>query len=88
MDCASAEIRSTYGEIPTQALSAYFNVMCPGLGGFEYYMDPCGYDLRVSAIDSFGELIDIIEQADLSCDETKAGFQIHIYLLPELNQVT
>ena len=55
--------------------------MCPGFGDFKYYMEPCGYDLRVSAIDSFGDLMDIIEQADLSCDETKASIQIHVYLM-------
>ena len=85
MDCAAAEMLSTHGEKPTQALSAFLNVMCPGLGGI-VIGDPC--DMSGNITEGFGYWIDAIEQADLSCDEAKAGFQIHIYLLPDLDQVT
>ena len=90
MDVAAAEILATYGEKPTQALSALFNVTCPGLGGIVikdsiHISDKIG---RIWTAKQIGDMIDVIEQADLSCDEAKAGFQIHIYLLPDLNQVT
>ena len=62
---------STHGEKPTQALSAFFDVMCPGLGGIAIG-EPC--DLSGNITEEFGDLIDEIEQADLSCDEAKAGF--------------
>ena len=70
--------------------------MCPGLGGIVIGEspengDPCdtsGKFIFDYTTEEFGGWIDDIEQADLSCDEAKAGFQIHIYLLPDLNQVT
>ena len=82
MGCAAAEILSTHGEKTIQALSAFFDVMCPGLSGI-VIGDPC--DMSGNLTEWFGGWIDAIEQTDLSCDEAKAGFQIHIYLLPDLN---
>ena len=76
---------STHGEKPLEALSAIYNVICPGLGGIVIGLST-DYSDDIAFI--FGEVIDRIEEPDLSCDETKAGFQIHIYLLPDLNQDT
>ena len=59
--------------------------MCPGLSGI-VIGDPC--DMSGNITEEFGDWIDEIEQADLSCDEAKAGFQIHIFLLPNVGQVT
>ena len=86
MDGAAAELLSSHGEKTMQAVSAFFNEMCPGLGGI-VIVDPA--DISGNITDwKIGTWIDLIEQADLSCDETKAGFQIQIYLLPDLKQVT
>ena len=74
----------TYGEEPIEAFSAFFNVVCPGLGGI--VIGASNYSSEIA--EYFEEVIDRIEETDLSCDETKAGFQIHIYLLPDLNQDT
>ena len=90
MGCAAAEILSTHGEKPIQAFLAFFDVICPGLGKI-VIGDPCdisGKYILYYTTEEFGGMIDEIEQADLSCDEAKAGFQIQIYLLPDLNQVT
>ena len=82
MDGASAELLSIHGEKTMQAVSAFFNEMCPGLGGI-VIVDPTesvgGTDISGNITDwEIGSWIELIEQADLSCDETKAGFQIHI----------
>ena len=76
---------STYGEKTTQALSAFLNVPCPGLGDI-VIGDPC--DQSGNITEEFGTWIDSVEQADLSCDEVKASFQIHIYFLPEIKSLT
>ena len=75
----------TYGEKPIEAFSAFFNVICPGLGGIVIGVSNnfSGY-----IAEYFGIMLNRIDGTDLSCDETKAGFQIHIYLLLDLNQVT
>ena len=75
----------THGEKPIEALSAFFHVMCPGLGGIVIGVSN---DYSGDIAEYFGDVIDRIEETDLSCDETKAGFQIHIYLLLDFNQVT
>ena len=82
MDGAAAQLLSTHGEKTMQAVSAFFNEMCPGLGGI-IIGDPCdisGKYILYYTTEEFGGMIDEIEQADLSCDEAKAGFQIQIYL--------
>ena len=56
--------------------------MCPGLGGIVIGEspengDPCdtsGKFIFDYTTEEFGGMIDEIEQADLSCDEAKAGF--------------
>ena len=85
MDGAASDILSTHGEKVKQAVSAGFKVMCPGLGGI---VIGDSADNSADITQGVEAWIDTIEEADLSCDETKAGFQIHIYLLPDLNQVT
>ena len=84
MDGAAADIVSTHGEKPKQALSAAFNVMCPGLGGIT---NGPSTEASSDIVQGVGDLIDTIGGYGLSCDETKAGFQIDIYLLADLNQV-
>ena len=81
----------TYGEKPIEAFSAFFNVICPGLGGIVIgnSSDTSGNVGRgIWTAEAVGQVIEVVEKADLSCDEAKAGFQIHIYLLPDVNQVT
>ena len=84
MNGAAADIVSTHGEKPKQALSAAFNVMCPGLGGIT---NGPSTEASSDIVQGVGDLIDVIGGYGLSCDETKAGFQIDIYLLADLNQV-
>ena len=86
MDGAAAQLLSTHGEKTMQAVSAFFNEMCPGLGGI-VSVDPTDISGKINDW-QVGSWIELIENADLSCDETKAGFQIHVYLLTDLNQVT
>ena len=56
--------------------------MCPGLGGI-VIGDPCDTltdkFIFYYTTEEFGGFIDAIEKADLSCDETKPGFQIHVF---------
>ena len=85
MNGAAADIVSTHGEKPKQALSAAFNVMCPGLGGIT---NGPSTEASSEIVQGLGELINAIEGENLSCDQTKAGFQINVYLLSDLNQVT
>ena len=85
MDGAAADIVSTHGEKPKQALSAAFKVMCPGQGGI---VNGASTDAITEneVVQVLGGLISEIEGLNMSCAETKAGFQI--YLLLDLNQVT
>ena len=85
MDGAAADIVSAYGEKPKQALAAAFDVMCPGQGGI---VNGASTEASGEIVQGLGNLISAIEGEDLSCAETKAGFNIYIYLLPDLNQVT
>ena len=91
MDGAAAEILATHGEKSMQAISAGFNVMCPELGGIVIgnSSDTSGNAGRgIWTAEAVGQVIEVVEKADLSCDEAKAGFRIHIYLLPNFDQVT
>ena len=85
MDGAAADIVSTHGEKPKQALSAAFEVMCPGQGGI---VNGASTEASGDVVQVLGDLISEIEGLDMSCDQTKAGFQINIYLFLDLNQVT
>ena len=84
MDGAAADIVSAHGEKPKQAISAAFDVMCPGLGGI---VNGASNDESGEIVQGLGDLISVIEGTEMSCDEVKAGFQIYIYLLPDSNQV-
>ena len=87
MNGAAADIVSTHGEKPKQALSAFFEVMCPGKGGI---VNGASVDASTEAdvVQGLGDIINTIEGENMSCDQTKASFQINIYLLPDLNKVT
>ena len=85
MDGAAAGIVPNHGEKPIEALSAFFNVFCPELGDI-VIGDPT--DQSGNFTQTLEGMINMAELADLSCDETKAGFQIHIYILSDLSQVT
>ena len=86
MDGAASDIVAIHSEKPKQAFSAAFEVMCPGQGGI---VNGASTEASDNVVRVLGELIKEIEGRDVPCDETmKAGFQIYIYLLLNLNQVT
>ena len=74
MDGAVNDLVSTYGQISIEAFQAVFDVICPD------YKIVAGASTDASGeiVEVVGKLYNVIEDADLSCDEAKAGFQIHL----------
>ena len=74
MDGAVNDLVSTYGQISIEAFQAAFDVLCPET---DRIVAGASTDASGGLVEVVGELYNVIEEADLSCDEAKAGFQIH-----------
>jgi len=74
LDGAVNDLVSTYGQISIEAFQAAFDVLCPD---YEIVAG-ASTDASGEIVEVVGELYNVIEEADLSCDEAKAGFQIHL----------
>ena len=76
MDGAVNDLVSTYGQISIEAFQAAFDVLCPET---DRIVAGASTDASGGLVEVVGELYNVIEEADLSCDEAKAGFQILIF---------